>query len=99
MPPFKAPSRFICIESAQLSLATDEADYRLKLDTLERKLENAERANMKEGFFSQTIPMIDQKGNVVVILKTLAQNRVIVGPEIETPNPSAVILGGPPRQD
>lgn len=94
MPRFVAPSKFVRIFSAELAGASGEARQRMLAD-LEDRAEKAIQANMKEGFFSSPAAMIDQQGNLILVVATIAQQRVSGEVEAAMGMPVPVILDPP----
>lgn len=97
MPRFKPPKTWIQIFSAQLK-GVDEAEYRQRLETLERLTNAACEKVIKEGFFAVVSPAGMMDGNVVMFVITDPRTRILDGPEVEEVRPMPGILRPAPRE-
>lgn len=98
MPPFKAPTTLCRMHTAYLADVKDAAEYKARVAALADEVDRTIRDVMvKEGFPMMPATMLDQAGNMTVVLFTNATQRFHSGTDLALPPPGAVILEPPPR--
>lgn len=94
---YRGPKKFLKIFSAQVGKETDPGTYQAKLETLERKVNEACAESISDGFIPIPNPAIGADGNVVVFIGH--DPRPLPGSEskIAIPNMVPAILAPPPE--